>query len=59
MINNKILNSHNKLSCVSFLCLVSLELPLKMQTLRSLMLWLSALKCNGRGRSFFNLIGRM
>ena len=43
-------------SSVSFLCLVSLKLPFKMQTLRSLMLSPSALKCNGRGRSFFCLI---
>ena len=43
-------------SSVSFLCLVSLKLPFKMQTLRSLMSWSSALKCNGSGRSFFCLI---
>ena len=40
----------------SFLCLVSLKLLFKMQTLRSLMLWSSALKCNRSGRSFFCLI---
>ena len=43
-------------SCVSFMCLVSLKLPFKMQTLKSLMLWPSALECSGSGRSFFCLI---
>ena len=43
-------------SSVSFLCLVSLKLPFKMQILRSLILWPSALKCDRRGRSFFCLI---
>ena len=43
-------------SSVSFLCLVSLKLPFKMQTLRSLMLWPSALKLNARGRCVFCLI---
>ena len=41
---------------VNFLCLVSLSLPFKMHTIRSLMLLSSALKCNGSGRSFFCLI---
>ena len=43
-------------SSVSFMCLVSLKLPFKMQTLRSLMLGPSALKCNGRGRISLCLI---
>ena len=41
---------------VSFLCLVSLKLPFKMQTIKSLMLRSSALKCNGSGTSSFCLI---
>ena len=43
-------------SSVSFLYLVSFKFPFRMQTLRSLMLWPSALKYNGRGRSFFCFI---
>ena len=43
-------------SSVSFLCLVSMKLPIKMQTLRSLMLWPSALTCYCGGKSLFCLI---
>ena len=43
-------------SSVSCPCLVFFKLPFKTQTLRLLMMWPSALKCNGRGRKIFSLI---
>ena len=41
-------------SSLSFLCLVSLKLLFKMHALCSFMLWLSALKCNGKCRRMFS-----
>ena len=53
-----LLDSRCIMNCnsISFLSLVSLKLPFKMQCLRFLMLRPSALKCNGRVRSFLCLI---
>ena len=43
---------NNELQFLSYLCLVSLKFPFNMQTLGSLMLCTSALKCNGREETF-------